>query len=150
MHMSSWDAAYDFVCVGSGAGGLAAAVVAANQGAKTLVIEKDSMIGGVTALTGGQIWIAPNAFERDGGIRDDHEDALAYVEFLSAGMGSRANRQAFIGRGGEAIEYLALLGLRLSMIVGLPDYYFPDAPGSKEMGRYLEILPFPASQLGPW
>jgi 3-oxosteroid 1-dehydrogenase len=148
--MSSWDAAYDFVCVGSGAGGLTAAVVAANQGAKTLVIEKDSLIGGVTALTGGQIWIAPNAFERDSGIRDSNDDALAYVDFLSAGMGSTPNRRAFITRGSEAVEYLTALGLRLSLIGGLPDYYFPEAPGSKATGRYLEAQPFPASQLGRW
>jgi len=148
--MDTWDEVYDLVCVGSGAGGLAAAVVAANQGAKTLVVEKDSMLGGVTALTGGQIWIAPNAFEAESGIADSDEDALAYVDYLAAGLGNTQNRKAFITRGNEAIAYLTNLGLRQSMIAGLSDYYFPDAPGSKQQGRYLEAQPFPASKLGRW
>jgi 3-oxosteroid 1-dehydrogenase len=65
-------------------------------------------------------------------------------------MGSTPNRRAFITRGSEAVEYLTALGLRLSLIAGLPDYYFPEAPGSKQTGRYLEAQPFPASQLGRW
>ena len=66
----AWDAEFDLVCVGSGAGGVAAAVVAASKGARVLVVEKDDKIGGVTALTGGQIWVAPNPFQTDAGISD--------------------------------------------------------------------------------
>jgi 3-oxosteroid 1-dehydrogenase len=148
--MSAWDKVYDLVCVGSGAGGLTAAVVAAKLGAKVLVLEKDDLIGGVTALTGGQIWIAPNPLERELGIDDSVQDAVAYLDFLSAGLGSVANRNAFVRRGGEAVSFLATLGLRLKAIPGLADYYFPDAPGSRQMGRYLEVAPFLASALGRW
>lgn len=145
-----WDAEFDIVCVGSGAGGMAAAVVAAGLGARVLLIEKDAKIGGVTALTGGQIWIAPNPFQADADISDSVGDAIAYMDFLSAGMGNPDNRRAFVTRGGEAIAHLAGMGLNLCPIPNFADYYFPDAPGSKADGRYLEPAPFPASILGEW
>ena len=141
---------YDIVCVGSGAGGLVAAIVAANQGAKALVVEKDDRVGGVTALTGGQIWIAPNPYQADQHIDDSDEDALAYINFLAASMGNMDNRQAYVTRGGEALSYLRDLGLGLIPIPRYADYYYPEAPGSKADGRYLEPLPFPASRLGRW
>lgn len=145
-----WDAEFDIVCVGSGAGGMAAAVVAAGFGARALVVEKDEKIGGVTALTGGQIWIGPNPYQADTGVSDSEGEALAYMDFLSAGMGNPDNRRAFVTRGAEAIAYLAGMGLNLCPIPDFADYYFPDAPGSKADGRYLEPAPFPASALGEW
>jgi 3-oxosteroid 1-dehydrogenase len=145
-----WDEHFDVVCVGSGAGGLAAAVVAANRGARALVVEKDDKLGGVTALTGGQIWVAPNPYQADIAVNDQVDDALAYMDFLSAGMGNRVNRMAFVAKGGEAIAYLRDLGLGLRPIPAFPDYYYPDAPGSRATGRYLEPLPFAASRLGSW
>ncbi|MEZ5479121.1 MAG: FAD-binding protein [Thiolinea sp.] len=42
----------DFLVVGSGAGGLAAAVTAAHQGLHTLVLEKENVLGGTTAWSG--------------------------------------------------------------------------------------------------
>ncbi|CAN5363169.1 FAD-dependent oxidoreductase [soil metagenome] len=147
---SGWDAEYDLVCAGSGAGGIAAAITAASRGARVLVIEKDGRAGGVTALTGGQIWVAPNPPQTAAGMGDSEADATAYLDFLSAGMGSTDNRRAFVSRGNEALSFLAHAGLGLSIIPGLADYYFPDAPGSKREGRYLEVLPFDASKLGAW
>ena len=145
-----WDVQYDLVCIGSGAGGLVAAIVAAHRGARALVIEKDTTLGGVTALTGGQIWIAPNPYQQEIGIVDSVADAIAYIDFLSAGMGSARNRAAFVKRGGEALAYLRDIGLGLTPIAGFPDYYYPQAPGSRGSGRYLEPLPFPSACLGDW
>lgn len=148
--MSDWDASFDIVCVGSGAGGLAAAVVSAERGARVLVVEKDETVGGVTALTGGQIWVAPNPLQRAHGFSDSVEDAVAYMDFLAAGMGCTENRRAYVERGSEALSHLIDLGLGLCPIDGFADYYYPDAPGSKREGRYLEPAPFPASLLGEW
>ena len=49
--------AYDVVVVGSGAGGLLAALVAAKNHAEVLVVEKDRQWGGTSATSGGGIWI---------------------------------------------------------------------------------------------
>ena len=65
-----WDKEVDVLCVGSGAGGLAAAVTAANLGAQVLVVEKDAGAGGVTALSGGQVWMGASHLEAQSGIED--------------------------------------------------------------------------------
>lgn len=52
----SFDHEVDFLVVGSGAGGLTAALAAAANGLNTLVIEKADVYGGTTALSGGNIW----------------------------------------------------------------------------------------------
>ncbi|MDB5715011.1 MAG: hypothetical protein JWO15_2408 [Sphingomonadales bacterium] len=145
-----FDEDYDVVCVGSGAGGLAAGIVASAGGARVLVIEKDDKVGGVTALTGGQIWIAPNPYQNQYGIVDCVEDAMAYIDFLAADLGSAVNRLAYVSKGSEALECLRELGLKLSSIPQYADYYYPEAPGSKAEGRYLEPLPFAAASLGEW
>ena len=46
------DQAFDWICVGSGTSGLAAAIFGHDRGLKTLVLEKASKIGGTTAQGG--------------------------------------------------------------------------------------------------
>ena len=56
--MKVWDKEVDVLVVGSGAGGLMTALVAAQGGAEVLVVEKDRLWGGTSATSGGGIWIA--------------------------------------------------------------------------------------------
>ena len=44
---------FDVVVVGTGASGMAAAITAANDGLKVLVVEKQPQFGGTTARSGG-------------------------------------------------------------------------------------------------
>ena len=46
--MTTWDSTVDFVIVGSGGGGMVAALAAADAGASALVLEKQALIGGST------------------------------------------------------------------------------------------------------
>ena len=69
----------DFVIIGSGAGGLCAALTARAIGAEVLVLEKEAMIGGNSALSGGTMWIPGNALMREAGIPDSVEDRLTYL-----------------------------------------------------------------------
>ncbi|GAA3886027.1 3-oxosteroid 1-dehydrogenase [Leifsonia kafniensis] len=147
---SRWDEEYDVIAVGSGAGGVAAAIAAAIDGARVLVVEKYHELGGVTALSAGQIWIGPTTQAREAGIEDSVEDVRAYVDFLSAGYGNTDTRDAYIRTGPRVIDELVALGLDLQVIEKMPDYYYPTAPGSKAEGRYLEGVPFPANKLGEW
>ena len=52
-----WDAEHDVIVVGSGAGGMTAALCAAEQGLSAVVVEKDAQFGGTSAVSGGGIWI---------------------------------------------------------------------------------------------
>jgi 3-oxosteroid 1-dehydrogenase len=145
----SFDEKFDVVSVGGGGGGLAAAITAAAGGATALVLEKGSRLGGVTALSQGEVWVGGNYLERDLGIPDSPEETLDYLNHLSAGLGDDELRRAFIRSSNEALEFLQdKAQLTLNVVRGRPDYYYPHAPGSKDEGRYLEVDPFDARELG--
>lgn len=50
-----WDAVYDVVVVGSGAGAMTAALRAYDQRLSVLMVEKAAEYGGTTAISGGGI-----------------------------------------------------------------------------------------------
>ena len=65
---------YDLIVVGSGAAALAAAVSASDEGLKSiLVIEKEPIIGGSSAISGGAIAVSQTDFQRQQGINDTDE-----------------------------------------------------------------------------
>lgn len=144
------EAMFDVICVGSGAGGLAAAVTAADAGASVLVVEKGAKIGGTTAYSDGEIWVGANDLAKDAGIADSTDETRAYLDYLSMGIAEPALRDNFIVRSLETARFLRDCGVRLQFVSQKADYYYPDAPGSKFEGRYLEVMPFDRSQLGEW
>ena len=78
--MVNWTAEYDVVVVGSGASGFAAAITAKNEGLKTLLIEKEAVFGGASALSGGGVWIPNNRYLVEAGVADSYEDAKNYLD----------------------------------------------------------------------
>lgn len=69
----------EIVVVGAGGAGLSAALEAANQGAKVILVEKLAMTGGSTARSGGKILAAGTDIQKAHGIEDN---ADLYYEFL--------------------------------------------------------------------
>ena len=63
-----WDVEADVVAVGSGAGGLGAAITAHDHGASAIVLERAEQFGGVTALSMGELWIPGNHLAAAQGI----------------------------------------------------------------------------------
>lgn len=83
-----WDESYDVVIVGSGGAGLAAAAECGAAKAKTLVLEKEAVIGGNTRITGGGYNAYDPVEQEKLGIQDS--PALHCQQTLEAG-GFRAN-----------------------------------------------------------
>ena len=81
---AQFDHVVDLLVIGSGAGGMTAAISAAALGAEALVIEKSDKYGGTSAMSGGGIWIPNSHLARAAGQVDDPEDAFRYVRALSA------------------------------------------------------------------
>ncbi|MGH8330664.1 MAG: FAD-binding protein, partial [Pseudomonas sp.] len=52
-----WDECCDVLVIGSGAGGMTAALRAHDLGLNALLIEKSAEYGGTSAVSGGGIWI---------------------------------------------------------------------------------------------
>ena len=146
-----WDMEVDLVSVGSGAGGLAAAITAQDNGLSALVLERAAELGGVTAYSMGEVWIPGNHLAAEAGIADSPESGLQYVSTLAMGYGDgRAMRNQAI-HGPVALKYFeSIIGLKLQVIRNFPDYYYPQTKGSAAEGRYLEAVPFAAEELGEW
>ena len=79
--MQKFDETVDVLVVGSGCGGLAAALTAnITNASKVLVIEKNKLIGGTSATSGGVIWIPNNHHAIQAGADDSLSDAKDYLK----------------------------------------------------------------------
>jgi succinate dehydrogenase/fumarate reductase flavoprotein subunit len=65
--------------VGSGAGGLSAAVTAAYHGLKVVVVEKADVCGGATSWSGGWAWTPGNPLAKADGVNEDRELFRTYL-----------------------------------------------------------------------
>ncbi|MCL9758714.1 FAD-dependent oxidoreductase [Frankia sp. AiPa1] len=146
-----WDEVFDVVVVGSGAGALTSALLAADGGASVCVVEKSEFIGGTTAVSGGDMWIPCNRHIAD---QDTREEAIAYVTRLSDGRAYDPHLiEVYVDTGAEALDYLEThTGLVTRAHKGLPDYYavVPGrVPGTKDIPRSVSCQPYPAvAELG--
>ena len=149
--LSKWDLTVDVVAVGSGLGGLTAAIVAHDAGQRVAVLEKAPKLGGVSAYSGGEVFLPDNHLMRARGLSDSREAGLAYLRFLAAGYADPALTELLVDTGLAAVEYLEeRAGVRWKIIEGFPDYHYPRAPGTAAAGRYLEVELFDGATLGEW
>jgi 3-oxosteroid 1-dehydrogenase len=149
-----WDEVVDVVVVGTGATGLTAAIRAADAGAKVLIVEKSSMIGGTSAVSGGVVWVPMNHHLPEVGIEDNREDALAYVRRLSSHRAAEPELiELCVDCGPEMLAYLEThTPLKMVAMQQFADYYDAyDFPGKRPGGRSCEPLPFPVGrELPEW
>ncbi|WP_333889752.1 FAD-binding protein [Mycolicibacterium gadium] len=150
--MVNWDASVDLLIAGSGGGGMVAALAALDAGIEPLVVEKQSLVGGSTGMSGGMVWLPDNPLMRACGIADSHEDGMAYFDDVVGDIGeasSVARRETFLTAGSAMINLLVDNGVRLVRCPGWSDYY-PNHKGGNAAGRSVEGIPYDAAQLGDW
>lgn len=140
---------FDVVVVGAGGAGLGAALFAALEGAKVLLVERTSFVGGTTALSAGTTWVPGT---RLGGTVNPTDTLANAARYLDNAIGERtapALRQAFLDNGAAAIDALAEQSeVKFRPYPKHPDY-ISDLDGSTLNGRALEPLPFDGRLLGP-
>ncbi len=149
----SWDETYDLVIVGSGGASVIAALVAKAAGKRPLVLEKQSLIGGSTALSGGVIWAPNNSLMKAAGIEDSYEKAAQYLDACAgppAPGSTPERRHAFLREVPSVIDFLAKHGMTWLYARGWSDYHEGRYPGGVADGRSVVAEIFDMRQLGPW
>lgn len=146
--MTAWDAEHDFVVIGSGAGGMTAAITAARGGLDTVVVEKGARFGGSTAISGGGIWIPNNPTLRSKGHHDSVESVRRYLEQITAGRVPQSRLDAYVDNGPATMELLEeSRWMRFFWVKGYADYH-PELEGGRPLGRTIEAKPFDTRKLG--
>jgi len=134
---------FDVVVVGSGSAGAMAALRAADQGLKVLIIEKAQKFGGTSATSGGVMWI-PN-HQLDGDQGDSREATLQYVDSLIGKPVNRERLEAFVDEAPKMLAYLKSTGVQVAA-AAWPDYY-PSNPGARA-DRSVIVPTFDGRDLG--
>ncbi|HSW11808.1 MAG TPA: FAD-dependent oxidoreductase [Solimonas sp.] len=148
MSASNFDQQFDVVVIGSGGGGMTAALCAQGHGLSSVVLEKSDKYGGTSAVSGGGIWIPCNDdIPRTGGS-DSYEEALTYLKTIVGNEVPQERIEAYLKNAPEMVRYMArTFDVKYRNVPKYPDYY-SDRPGGKDGWRSMEPADFDASLLG--
>ncbi len=143
-----WDKEVDVIVVGSGAGGLLSALVAAHHHADVLVVEKEKLWGGTSATSGAGIWIPASDQARAAGFEDDTAEAFKYVRKLSADNVPDANIKAYVENASAMLRWVTANTEIEYQAFPYPDYHAEEPGGSPSGFRTHMPLPIDGRKLG--
>jgi succinate dehydrogenase/fumarate reductase flavoprotein subunit len=141
------DFACDLVIVGSGAAGLATAITAKKRGLDVVVLEKEPVFGGTTALSGGVLWIPLGPHGRKQNPADTREAVRRYMMEETGSYFDEAAVNAFLDYGPKMVEFFERETAMQFVPTLYPDYH-PTVPGGVDIGRSILAKPFDIRGLG--
>jgi succinate dehydrogenase/fumarate reductase flavoprotein subunit len=138
----------DVLVVGSGAGGLATAVVAVHHHQKVLVVEKEPVFGGTSARSGGWLWVPANPPARRAGVEDSIEKARTYLQHETGPHFNAARVDAYLETAPKAVDFFERhTAVKFDLGLFVADYH-PDVPGGMPGGRSIVARPYDGRELG--
>ncbi|OAN38560.1 FAD-binding protein [Mycolicibacterium iranicum] len=149
MTAQEFDHVVDVLVVGSGGGGMTAALAADAEGLSTLVVEKSPRFGGSTALSGGGIWVPGAPSQRREGYVPDPDAVFTYLKEITAGLVSDARLRKYVEAAPEMMEFLEKLSPWLEFVwkPGYADYY-PEVNGGSALGSTINVPEIDLRELG--
>jgi fumarate reductase flavoprotein subunit len=105
-HAGEWNAQAPLLIIGAGAAGLCAALAAKEAGVDAVVIERDAVPSGSTALSAGLIPAAGTRFQRGKGIADDPDRLVADIQRKAHGEAPAAIVDTVARGSAPLIEWL--------------------------------------------
>jgi succinate dehydrogenase/fumarate reductase flavoprotein subunit len=142
------DTHYDIVVIGAGAGGMAAALFAAIEGKKALLVERTEYVGGTTALSAATTWIPNTTHAKEVPGEDSFEKAKRFLDGSVGNHSSAKLREAFLRSGPQAVATLEdNTDVKFKPYATHPDYE-QQFEGATLRGRALEPVPFDGRTLG--
>jgi 3-oxosteroid 1-dehydrogenase len=144
-----FDHVVDVLIVGSGGGGMAAALTAQAAGLDALVVEKSPYFGGSTALSGGGIWVPGAPAQRREGYSPCPDEVVKYLLKITDGLVSEARIRQYVQSAPRMLEFLEDLSEWFEFVwkPGYADYY-PELPGGSELGSTINVPPIDLRKLG--
>jgi 3-oxosteroid 1-dehydrogenase len=145
----TFDNVVDVLVIGSGGGGMTAALVADASGLDTLVVEKSPQFGGSTALSGGGIWVPGAPAQRRAGYSLPPDDVVEYVRQITDGLVADARIKQYVDAAPQMMEFLENRSPWFEFVwkPGYADYY-PELPGGSEQGSTINVPPIDLRKLG--
>jgi len=143
-----WDKEVDVLVVGSGAGGMLSALVAAKNHADVLIVEKEKLWGGTSATSGAGIWIPASDQAAAAGFNDSIDDAFKYVRALSADNVPDENIRAYVGNAAKMLRWMGANTDIEYHAFPYPDYHAENPGGSPTGYRTHMPLPLDGRRLG--
>jgi 3-oxosteroid 1-dehydrogenase len=149
LSQNNFDTVVDVLVVGSGGGGMTAALAAQAAGLDTLVVEKSPQFGGSTALSGGGIWVPGAPSQRRAGYAPDPDETFEYLRQITGGLVSDARLRAYVDAAPEMMEFLEKRSPRFDFVwkPGYADYY-PELPGGSALGSTINVPAIDLRKLG--
>jgi len=140
----------EVIVIGSGAGGLMAALTAADAGLKTILLEKTHLVGGTTALSEGMIWVPANSHAQTTGAIDSADEASRYLLASAPDTLDSDRANAYCSSAAGMLDFLeSKSGVRYELATASIDYH-AELPGATRGIRSLRLKPFDGRSLGPW
>ena len=137
----------DVLVVGSGAAGLSAALTASVLGLEVLLCEQAEVLGGASAISGGELWIPLNR-QNGGAARDSEADALDYLSGVIGPTLDRPRAEAYVRHAASALAFLEDHSeLEYEALPHVVDY-FSTVAGAANGIRTLGAVPFDGRRLG--
>jgi len=130
----------DVLVIGSGGGGMTAALAADACGLDTLVVEKSAYFGGSTALSGGGIWVPGAPAQRREGYVPDPDGVVTYLRTITDGLVDEARIRRYVDAAPEMMAFLEQTSDWFEFVwkPGYADYY-PELPGASELGSTINV-----------